>query len=400
MYCNDFDFRSGQKIFVMRILLITGRYLPHRGGLESVVQHLAREYQNSGHQVRIVTNRYPRSLPSCEEIDGIQVNRFHFILPDKKYLRKGRFDLWLAGLWYRFQTNRQLKRLILEFQPEVINNHYLNEVAAFTGHCLLGITKRIPWVISLHGGDVDGEPRQSLGNKHRFTRLSQEANELTACSGFLAGQAQVLEPALAGRITVIQNGVDVQRFSSASPHPSKDPYILAVGQLVPHKGFDLLIQAFAHAAQKYPQAQLWIAGDGPQRPALEEIVRHRELEEKVKLLGKVDEAQVASLMAGCLFLAMPSRREPFGMVALEGMAAGKPVLASPVGGIPEFLPVPPNRLVRIDLAEWIAALDEWVELALNGQLQAVTNLQEAQCRDWSSVARQYLQVYERATANG
>jgi glycosyltransferase involved in cell wall biosynthesis len=88
------------------------------------------------------------------------------------------------------------------------------------------------------------------------------------------------------------------------------------------------------------------------------------------------------------------------MVALEGMAAGKPVLASPAGGIPEFLPVPPNRLVRTDLVEWVAALDEWVGLALNGQLKAGINLQEAQRRDWSSVARQYLQVYERATANG
>jgi len=65
----------------------------------------------------------------------------------------------------------------------------------------------------------------------------------------------------------------------------------------------------------------------------------------VQLPGKVDEATVAALMAGCLFIAMPSRRESFGMVALEGMAAGKPVLATPTGGLPEFLPAPPNRLV-------------------------------------------------------
>jgi glycosyltransferase involved in cell wall biosynthesis len=375
--------------------MISARYLPHRGGLESVVYHLAQEFRQEGHSVQIVTSQYPRTLPAREELDGVQVTRLRFLLPDLKYLRNSRFDLYLAGLWYRFYTHRVLRRMINDFQPDIVNNHYLNEVAEFTGYCLAGAPSTLPWVISLHGGDVDGEPLFGRTNKERFSKLSRQANRLTACSNFLAIQAQSLEPIPQGKIEVIHNGVDAQCFADAKPYPADCPYILAVGQLASHKGFDLLIDAFAQVAEKYPKVQLWIAGDGAQRTALEMLIRQKKLVQHVQLLGKVDEEIVASLMAGCLFVAMPSRRESFGLVALEGMAAGKLVLASPVGGLPEFLPVPPNRLVAPEVAAWAIALDEWLSLAESGQLQADGNTYKAIKRDWSNVARQYLQVYTR-----
>jgi len=383
----------------MRILLISSRYLPHRGGLESVVHHLAREYVGLGHTVRIVTNRYPRTLPASEVIEGVPVTRLHFLLPGARYLHARRFDLWLASFWYRYSSARALGRIIRAFRPSIINNHYLNEVAEFTGRCLARRLPLIPWVISLHGGDVDGEPHLSAANKARFRRLSLAADGLTACSGFLAAQAIELEPALAGKITAIHNGVDVQRFAAAPPYPSDGPYILAVGQLLSHKGFDILIHAFSQVALRYPGVQLLIAGEGPERTVLEAAIQQGRLESRIKLLGKVDEARVASLMAGCLFVAMPSRREPFGIVALEGMAAGKPVLAAPVGGLPEFMPVPPNRLVPVNLADWIAALDEWLALCEQGLLDAAVNLQEAAGHDWLDVAQSYLQVYNQVITN-
>lgn len=375
----------------MRILLISARYSPHRGGLESVVYHLAREFRQQGHTVQVVTNRYPRTLPASEEIDEVQVSRLHFLLPNLQYLRTFRFDLWLAGLWYRFYTVQVLRRMIQKFQPDIINNHYLNEVAEFTN--LASHSLAIPWVISLHGGDVDGTPLSGRANKERFSKLSRQANGLTACSSFLAAQAQTLEPALQGKIKAIHNGVDVKRFANTKPYPADCPYILAVGQLAPHKGFDLMVEAFAQAAGRYPQVQLWIAGEGTQRSELEKLILKKQIAQQVQLLGRVDEAMVASLMAGCLFLTMPSRREPFGIVALEGMAAGKPVLATPVGGLSEFLPCPPNRMVELQLDAWVATLEEWIPLALRGQLQAAENAQYACQFDWSIVASQYLQVY-------
>lgn len=380
----------------MRILLITSRYLPHRGGLESVAYHLAQVFQKQGHTIQIVTNRYPRTLPAREQIEGIQIIRLHFILPELKYLRAGRFDLWLAGLWYRIHTRRALRRIIKDFQPDIINNHYLNETAEFTEKSIYGIHPAIPWVLSLHGGDVDGEPLLSSANKARFCRLVQKADEVTACSQFLANQAQSLEPALQGKTHVIHNGVDAVRFANAEPHITQFPYIFAVGQLMPHKGFDLLIEAFAKVSEKYPKIQLWIAGAGGQKADLDFLILQKKLTERVRILGKVDEGAVASLMAGSLFIAMPSRREPFGIVALEGMAAGKPVLATPVGGLPEFLPVPPNLLVAPEVDLWAAALDEWLTKPEHGQTIVEKNRKEASKRIWQKTAEQYLQIYKQA----
>ena len=305
------------------------------------MRHLAKDFYQQGNFVRVITNRYPRILPRHEIIEGMSVTRLHFMLPDLKYLNRGRLDLFLAGLFYRFWTAYLLEKILHDFNPDVINSHYLNEQAEFVGNCISRASKPVPWVISLHGGDVDGEPFMSRKHLQRFRKLTQQANQLTACSQFLANKAIDLEPSIAGKIQVIHNGVDVDLFSKARAHAFSRPYIFAVGQLVSHKGFDLLIEAFALISKQYQDVNLVIAGDGPFRSELERRIQENQLEERVTLPGKVDAGQVASLMAGSLFVAMPSRREAFGIVALEGMAAGKPVLASPVGGLPEFLPCPP-----------------------------------------------------------
>jgi glycosyltransferase involved in cell wall biosynthesis len=375
--------------------MTSARYRPHRGGLESVVYHVSEELQRQGHCVCIVANRFPRALPAHEIINWIPVTRMHFLQPDWTFFGQSCFDLFLAGIFFLHWTAYCLKKLIREFQPDVIISHYLSDHAEFVGRYLLKNSASIRWVISLHGGDVDRESFPEKTNGERFNRLSRQANGLTAYSGDLAVQAQVLEPSLKREIEVIHNGVDAGRFANAKPYLNDCPYILAVGQLVSHKGFDLLIKAFAQVTEKYPRVRLWIAGEGVQRNELEMLISQNQLVDRVQLFGKVDEAMVESLMAGCLFIAMPSRREPFGIVALEGMAAGKLVLTASVGGLLEFIPSPPNRFIRLDVFAWAQALDEWLVLAMSGQLKSDVNVYEARKRDWSLVASHYLQVYEQ-----
>lgn len=377
----------------MNILLVSARYLPHRGGLESVVNHLAAEFKNIGHSVKIVTNRYPRNLKSHEVINGVQVERMQFILPDTTYLKSGRFDLWLVGLFLQYWTKWRLSRLIRSFDPDVVNSHYLNEVAEVTGKCLGKMD--ISWVISLHGGDVDGEPLQNEQKRRRFCRLTQQAKYVTSCSGNLMDQALLVAPHLEQKVKTIHNGVDIKRFENSKQRKEGFPYIFALGQLVWHKGFDILIEAFSIIADDHPEIRLLIAGEGESRKDLTLLIAEKHLEDRVSLLGRVDEERAAHLMAGCLFLAMPSRREPFGIVALEGMAAGKMVLASPVGGVPEFLPVPPNRFVQSSVDDWSKALAEGITDVKNGILMGGENIQAAEKHSWSAVAEEYLAVYKK-----
>jgi len=381
----------------VKILLISSRFQPHRGGLEKVVHHLAYNLKEAGHQIKIITNRYPRSLPSHEISDGLDIARFHFLFPEKDYLKFGRVDLWLAGLWFSFWTKFRLKRVIEDFQPDLINNHYLNVVADFTAKVLEKLDKKIPWVISLHGGDVDGEPLQNIPKRQRFMRVSQQADCITACSQSLADQAVDLNPSLVEKIRVVHNGVDVERFSQIGFVDQKEPYIFAVGQLVRHKGLDMLVKAFAAVCQQFPEISLRIAGSGPEQENLSKLITSLGMERNIILLGSQPEEDVARLMCGSIFVAVPSRREPFGIVALEAMAAGKNLLVTPVGGIPEFVPPGPNLFMQPRLEDWIDGLGEFIQLWKENALpDPKENIRAAGELTWDRYTEKILEIYRDA----
>jgi glycosyltransferase involved in cell wall biosynthesis len=380
----------------VRILLVTGRYYPHRGGLETVVHNLAREFNRTGHDVMIVTNRYPRTLPAAEVIDGIQVQRMQFLYPQMRFLREKRLDLLMASLWFVIFTSWTLLLAIRQFKPDVINLHYVGAPGFFLS--MLHSFWRFPWVVSLHGGDVDGEPRLSRQGKRLFERVTRRADVITACSRDLARQAEALSPAVEKKLRVIHNGVDARRFATAPRYRHDQPYVAAVGQLASHKGFDLLVDAFANVAGAHGGVDLIIAGDGECRKELIAQVQERKLSERVHFLGRVDEPTVASIMAGSLFVAVPSKREPFGIVALEAMAAGRPVLATPVGGIPEFLPNGVNRQVKPDRESWTAALSDLLDKSQGGRLEGEANKAVAERFNWREVAGRYLDAYAAAMA--
>jgi glycosyltransferase involved in cell wall biosynthesis len=379
----------------MRILILTSRYLPHVGGLETVVSNITQRFQAAGHDVLIVTNRYPRTLPAREQIDGIPVQRLLFTMPSRDQISVrsiSRFGASLALLPY---TALRLGLLIRQYRPDVLNLHYLGQPALFWW--LTHLLYPVPTVISLHGGDVDGEPYHSHFNYWRFRAAMQRSRAVTACSQSLLQQAIELDPLLTHKGCVVHNGVDSAQFTSASPYPHPRPYVLGVGQLVPHKGFTLLMDAFRRVAQQFPQVDLVIAGDGPERAGLQRRIASMSMQERIILPGKVPSETVARLMAGSCLVAMPSYREPFGIVALEAMAAGRPVLATPVGGLPEFAATSVNRLVSPDVELWATALSEMLARYSNEPPTAMLeNQQAAVPYSWECVGDRYLSMLKRA----
>ncbi len=377
----------------MRILVVASRYLPHRGGLETVVRELSRQWQQKGHDVTIVTSRYPRTLPGREIIDDILVRRLHFIYPQLRHLKSRRVDLWLAG-WVLFPfTLLQLLVMFLCKEPDVVNLHYLGSPGLFLW--ILHHVLRFPLIVSLHGGDVDGEPYRSRFNRWLFSAVLRRASAVTACSQNLLNQVLDLEPDIQSKAHVIHNGVDIDRFSNAAPYKHPKPYILGVGQLVPHKGFDLLIRAFVKATTDYSNVDLIIAGEGPQRPVLENQIASRGLNNRIHLLGAVGHTKIASLMCSSLCIVIPSRREPFGIVAVEAMASGRKIVASKVGGLTEALKeaeviwVPPDNVLV--LTEVLTDLCQ--NYAPKNQLSQ-HNREIAECYAWSIVADHYIDILE------
>jgi glycosyltransferase involved in cell wall biosynthesis len=121
-------------------------------------------------------------------------------------------------------------------------------------------------------------------------------------------------------------------IKTVSLSENKREYIFTVSRLSKFKNVDLLIESFAKISEKFPNYSLLIAGDGEERISLEELVREKGLEYKIKLLGKVSDEQLSVLYADARVTALCSKNEPFGLVPVESMMYGTPVIAHESGG--------------------------------------------------------------------
>lgn len=144
---------------------------------------------------------------------------------------------------------------------------------------------------------------------------------------------------LARKFCVIHNGLAELPPPDAQPAAAAAPVILAVGTLHPRKGYETLIRAFGGISAQFPEAECHILGgefgDGAYARELRELAAQCGVAEKVRFRGFCD--SVPAEMARCAVLAIPSRVEAFGMVALEAMAAGKPVVAARTGGLQDII---------------------------------------------------------------
>ena len=173
--------------------------------------------------------------------------------------------------------------------------------------------------------------------------------------------------------------------------------MLAVGRLVKQKGFDVLLEAMAILVKDPPfRCRLLIAGDGPERASLERLANDLGLADRVRFLGPTDRARIASLFRGAEAFVLPSRHEPFGIVNLEAMAAGVPVVATAVGGVPEFVvDRETGLLVRPgDSAALARGINRILtERRLRDTCVANGSRVAAQ-HDWAVLAAEYADVYQ------
>lgn len=167
-----------------------------------------------------------------------------------------------------------------------------------------------------------------------------------AVSHAVAGHAVTEYGLSQDRVQVLYNGIDPAAFVAADPDAGRrwrslhgigeaEPVIGIVGRIVPLKGHARLIAQMPRILERFPTARLVIVGDGPLRQDLEQRTHALGLQAAVRFVGQQDD--MASVLAACDVVAVPSDQEGVSFVALEAMAAGKPVVASNVGGLREVL---------------------------------------------------------------
>lgn len=238
------------------------------------------------------------------------------------------------------------------------------------------------------------------GGRTGVRRLLQRTSQLSFVAKASRTEFLRLFPSWRGRASVIYNGLDPRGRRRCGHTGIVGPYILSVARLAPYKGLDLLLMAFAAASRRHPELRLVLCGRDQAQGAHERFSKKLGLDGRVIFTGDTSREGVEMLLRRCRFFVLPSRRENFPLAALEAMAAGKAVLTSRVGGIPEMirdrkegLLVPPNDIPGLTRA--IVALEE--DASLRRRLGRAAKLR-SRSFSWKRAAASYVRLYERALA--
>jgi glycosyltransferase involved in cell wall biosynthesis len=230
-------------------------------------------------------------------------------------------------------------RLARSFRPDVVYVHFLFPAGGAGAAAARAVGAGL--VVTAHGRDV-----RNIGSTPGFgsaTRLALRSARVIAVSDFLRQELVARLPALAGRVEVIDCGVDLERFRPRDAGElrarlgwkGEEPYYLAVGSLDDRKNPVRLAEAWARLGR----GSLAFVGDGPLRTAVDG-------RPGVKLVGRVRHDAVAEWIGAADIVCQPSLVEPFGQALLEALASERSVVATRIGGPPEF--VPPEAGVLVD----------------------------------------------------
>jgi len=214
------------------------------------------------------------------------------------------------------------------FRPDLVYAHFLVPTGL-----IAALASRAPLVVTAHGQDV-ANIGERAGVRAATSAVVRRASAVIAVSDYLRRELERKIPAAQGKTEVVDCGVDLERFRPTAP-PDGAPAYLCLGSLTERKNVVRLARAF----ERLGEGTLTFAGDGPLRSQLQG-------RNNLRVLGSVPYDRIPGLIAESHVVCQPSLVEPFGQALLEGMACGRSVVATTVGGPPEF--VPPEAGILVD----------------------------------------------------
>ena len=358
----------------MRICLYTNTALPKIGGQEIVVDALARQFLALGHEPVVLTPWRGSQGP----FDPASVP--YPVVWHPRFLSTHWFVSWY-GQW--MANLHRIQRF------DVIHCHGTYPAGYVGASCKA--VRQLPLAITSHGDDLapgglyDRKPEL----RGRYRLALERADAAVAISNYTAGMLREACAKLR-RIVPIPNGVEVEQFAAPAPRPASLPatirsksYLLFLGRLDPRKGIDVLLEAMA-LLRGQCDLDLVVAGRGPEGPALQALAARLGLARQVQFVGQVAGRQKLWLLQNGLCSIVPSRIwEAFGVVALESLAAGRPVIASQLPGLADL--VRPGRTGLLVPPESPSELAEAIR-------QVIADPQRTD--DWGHAARQFVQAFD------
>lgn len=308
------------------ILIFSTAYLPFQGGAELAIKEVTDRIDD--YAFFLVTARMRWSLPRVERIGNVEVHRVGVGAGFLDKLLSPGFALWWA-------LRMSARHEIVCFWSVMVSYTSLAPflLSAFRLH------RGIPTLLTLQEGDSrDRIQKGRLGLiKHSWHLALGYASKVHAISAYLAGLAIAFD--YQGHIEIIPNGVDIQKFKmqKSKVKMNEKPTIVTTSRLVHKNGIDILIRAMQEVVKSMPEARLVIVGEGRERKHLEKLTEELRLKKHVNFVGEVPHEAIPSYLHAADIFVRPSRSEGLGISFLEAMAAGLPIIATPVGGIEDFL---------------------------------------------------------------
>ncbi|KPJ50940.1 hypothetical protein AMJ40_01300 [candidate division TA06 bacterium DG_26] len=298
----------------MKILIGSDIYYPHPGGVSEHIHHTYVELKKLGHEVRILTPNFGKRPENPDVVRAGRAIQF----PIEKS-----FGIIVAGLGVSKKVSGFLKRE----KFDVIHLH--------------GPYACLPSIVLKHSKSaIVATFHASSPYRKRYAILARVLRKsIERIDGFIAvshSAAETMKKYVDAEFTIIPNGVDADRFSPTvgrlEKFTDRRPTILFIGRLEPRKGLKHLLLAFGLLSKRLPDARLVVVGTGVMEGYYRSLVKNK-VKSNIHFEGFVSSEDIPRYYASCdVFCSPPIGRESFGIVLLEAMASGKPIVASNIDG--------------------------------------------------------------------
>lgn len=387
----------------MRILLLSWEYPPRIvGGLGRHVWRLATSLAESGHDVHVVTRDHP-DAPAEEIAEGVHIVRVGEYPPMVSF-----DDLIPWVMQFNVGVLERASRLLIDGDVDIVHAHdWLVAYAA----AAVKKTFELPLVSTIHATEYGRHQGNLPGPMNKLIHqvewwLTYESRRTITCSRYMHDECRRIFELPADKMDVIPNGVDLDAFDApdgveefrAKRSAPDEKLIFFAGRLEYEKGVQTVLEALTQVRRTTP-VRFHVAGVGTHAGALQEHAKSLGLEDAVEFLGFVPDEDLRMYYAAADLAVVPSLYEPFGMVALETMAAGTPCIAADTGGLRElviheatglrFTPGDPASLAGTMLR---ILTDKRLDKRLTVDARRMLNDQFS----WRRIAAATASVYERA----
>ena len=320
----------------MNILVINYEYPPIGGGGGVICRDISEEIASKGHRVTVITSLFDGLLP-YESINRVGIHRVPVLMRSKRDVAS-----LPSMLSYVPRCVRKGAELLRAQRFDVINTHFAVPSGP-AGHHLSG-RFRVPNVLTIHGGDIFDptktlSPHRTFGLKQTVRMMLEGADRVVAQSSDTRNNSRIYY-GVDRHIDIIPLGIRQNPYPVKTRKeldlPDAGWLFVTIGRIVRRKNIPDLLEVFAELRKEIP-CTLLVIGDGPEMGALKRKIQEMNIGESVRMTGRVDEERKFQYLCAADLYLSTALHEGFGIVFLEAMECGLPIVCYDRGGQTDFL---------------------------------------------------------------